>query len=153
MRTFDLTPLFRSSIGYESLVRIVDAAMRGEEGTASYPPYNIEKLNDHTYRLVMAVAGFSEDELSASVQNNTLVVAGKAKMEEENVQYLYKGIARRAFERHFQLADFIKIGDALLENGLLKIVLVREMPQTIKPRTIEIHTKSGSIIDAKKSDK
>ncbi|OJX11404.1 MAG: heat-shock protein [Caedibacter sp. 37-49] len=138
MRNYDLTPLFRSSIGFDRLMRIMDSATRGEEGAPSYPPYNIEKMDDQTYRLTMAVAGFSEDNLSITVQDNVLVITGKARADDESVQYLYRGIAGRAFERHFQLADFIKVGDANLENGLLKITLQREIPEAMKPRTIEI---------------
>jgi len=132
MRNYDLTPLFRSSIGFDRLMRLMDSATRGEEGGASYPPYNIEKVDDQTYRLTMAVAGFSEDNLSITVQDNVLVVTGKAR-------------------RHFQLADFIKIGEANLENGLLKITLQREIPEAMKPRTIEIrpaHAPKGKLIES-----
>jgi molecular chaperone IbpA len=138
MRSYDLTPLFRSSIGFDRLMRLMDTSLRGEEGSSSYPPYNIEKLDDETYRITMAVAGFNEDTLAITVQDNVLVVSGKAHPDEENVQYLYRGIARRAFERQFQLADFIKVGKASLENGLLQLILHREIPEAIKPRTIQI---------------
>lgn len=152
MRNYDLTPLFRSSIGFDRLMRLMDSATRGEEGAASYPPYNIEKVDDQTYRLTMAVAGFSEDNLSITVQDNVLVITGKARADDENVQYLYRGIAGRAFERHFQLADFIKVGDANLENGLLRITLQREIPEAMKPRTIEIrpasHGSKGKLIES-----
>ena len=144
MRNYDLTPLFRSSIGFDRLMRLMDSATRGEEGATSYPPYNIEKVDDQIYRLTMAVAGFSEDNLSITVQDNVLMIAGKARADDENVQYLYRGIAGRAFERHFQLADFIKIGEATLENGLLKITLQQEIPEAMKPRTIEIRPAHGS---------
>jgi molecular chaperone IbpA len=97
---------------------LVDSALRSDESASGYPPYNIEKLGEHTYRLTMAVAGFSERDLAVSVQNNMLVVAGRARQDEENIQYLYRGIAGRAFERHFQLADFIKVGKATLEDGM-----------------------------------
>lgn len=151
MRNYDLTPLFRSSIGFDRLMRLMDSATRGEEGGASYPPYNIEKVDDQVYRLTMAVAGFSEDNLNITVQDNVLVVTGKARADDENVQYLYRGIAGRAFERHFQLADFIKVGEASLENGLLKITLQREIPEAMKPRTIEIrqaHAPKGKLIES-----
>lgn len=140
MRTYDFTPLFRSSIGFDRLMTMMDSAMRPDEAPTAYPPYNIEKLNDTTYRLTMAVAGFSEDNLSIVVQDNVLVVSGKAKQEDDQVQYLYRGIAGRAFERQFQLADFIKIGGAALENGLLRITLVREIPEAMKPRVVAIQT-------------
>lgn len=144
MRSYDLTPLFRSSIGFDRLMRLMDTSLRSDESSSSsYPPYNIEKLNEETYRLTMAVAGFKEDALMITVHDNVLVVAGKASMDDENVQYLYRGIAGRAFERQFQLADFIKVGEAALENGLLRITLHREIPEAMKPRTIEISKKSS----------
>lgn len=151
MRTYDLTPLFRSSIGFDRLMRMMDASMRAEE-SSSYPPYNIEKIDEHTYRLTMAVAGFSEDDLNITVQDNTLHISGKARMEDEKIQYLYRGIAGRAFERQFQLADYIKVGEASLENGLLRIILEREIPEAMKPRTIMIHaprSKKGTLIEQK----
>ena len=152
MRSFDLTPLFRSSIGFDRLMRMMDAAMRAEDSAASYPPYNIEKLDEETYRLTMAVAGFSDENLTITVQDNVLFIAGKARQEEEHVQYLYRGIAGRAFERQFQLADFIKIGEASLENGLLRITLVREIPEAMKARTIPIRnlSLSGKLIEQEK---
>ncbi|MFN7710464.1 MAG: Hsp20 family protein [Holosporales bacterium] len=151
MRSYDLTPLFRSSIGFDRLMRMMDASMRAEE-TSSYPPYNIEKVNEHTYRLTMAVAGFSEEDLTITVQDNTLSISGKARMDDEKIQYLYRGIAGRAFERQFQLADYIKVGEASLENGLLRIVLEREIPEAMKPRTIMIHASrspKGTLIEQK----
>ncbi len=144
MRNFDLSPFFRSSIGFDRLSDIVDSALRIDESTGGYPPYNIEKLDENTYRLTMAVAGFSDDDLGISVQSNVLIVAGRARQDEENIQYLYRGIAGRAFERHFQLADFIKVGNAQLENGMLKIILEREIPEAMKPRRIEIQSISGA---------
>ncbi|ARN84953.1 Hsp20 family protein [Candidatus Nucleicultrix amoebiphila] len=150
MRPFDLTPLFRSSIGFDNLMRLMDAAMRSEEGGhTTYPPYNIEKLDENIYRLIMAVAGFSSEELSVTIQHNLLTVSGKSKGEEEKVQYIYKGIARRAFERRFQVADFIQVGDALLENGLLKITLIREIPEDFKPQSIAIQTRNPKALPSK----
>lgn len=142
MRALDLTPLFRSSIGFDRLTRLVDSAMRAEEGMGGggYPPYNIERLDEQTYRLTMAVAGFKNDDLSITVQDNALSVTGRARPEEEGIEYLYRGIAGRAFERHFQLADFIKIGKASLEDGILRILLEREIPESMKPRRIAIDT-------------
>ena len=143
MRSYDLTPLFRSSIGFDRLMRLVDTPSRSEE-SSSYPPYNIEKLTDESYRLTMAVAGFDESMIAITVQDNVLTVAGRAHPEDENVHYLHRGIARRAFERQFQLADYIKVGDASLENGLLRISLEREVPEAMKPRTINISQKGKS---------
>lgn len=139
MRTFDLTPLFRSSIGFDRLSQLVDSALRTEEsGGAGYPPYNIERLDEQTYRLTMAVAGFHEEDLNIVVQDNTLTVSGRARPDDEEIEYLYRGIAGRAFERHFQLADFIKVGRASLKNGILRIKLEREVPEAMKPRQINI---------------
>lgn len=140
MRTFDLTPLFRSSIGFDRLSQLVDSALRTEEGGGGgYPPYNIERLNEQTYRLTMAVAGFCEEDLNIVVQDNTLTVSGRARPDDEEVEYLYRGIAGRAFERHFQLADFIKVGRASLKNGILRIKLEREVPEAMKPRRVGIN--------------
>jgi len=140
MRAFDISPLLRSSIGYENLNRLVEFAGRVDGGDSSYPPYNIEKLGDGAYRIAMAVAGFAENELDLTVQENTLVVTGAALPEAEGEArvYLHRGIAKRAFERRFQLADTIKVTGASYENGLLNIELVREIPEQKKPRKIEI---------------
>src|SRR5437763_852522 len=138
MDRFDFSPLFRSSIGFDRLARMVDAATRVDNTALSYPPYNIEKTGDDAYRLTMAVAGFGRDELDLTVHENTLIVTGKAHKEEENGRYLHRGIARRAFERRFSLADHIKVNGASLDNGLLHVDLVREVPEAMKPRTIKI---------------
>ncbi|MBZ6377810.1 heat-shock protein [Pacificimonas flava] len=136
MRSFDLSPLLRSSIGFENLSRMADFAMR-DEGSA-YPPYNIEKLGENEYRIQMAIAGFAEDELDLTVQENVLIVTGRAAEEADDREFLHRGIAKRAFERRFQLADVIKVTDATFENGLLNIGLVREIPEHKKPRKIHI---------------
>ncbi len=138
MRTLDFAPLLRSSIGFENLNRLVDFATRGE-GDA-YPPYNIEKLAEDAYRISMAVAGFSRDELELTVQDNVLIVIGKAeqKPEETERQFLHRGIAKRPFERRFQLADTIKVTGAGYADGLLNIELKREVPEHKKPRRIAI---------------
>lgn len=140
MKIFDLTPLFRSSVGYDNLFQLLNAAVRSEEAHASYPPYNIEKLSDQRYRLVMAVAGFGNDDLFITRHNFVLTIAGKSRSEDPSIQYIHRGIARRAFERHFQLADYIHVEHASLEDGLLKITLYRDMPEGQKPRKIEIKT-------------
>ncbi len=141
MTTYDLSPLIRTTVGFDHLMRMMDSAMRADSASETYPPYNIEKLGEDTYRIVVAVAGFSEDEITITVQDNTLVIAGKAARDKNKVEYLYRGIAGRAFEKHFQLADFIKTGTAFMENGLLKIELIREIPEAMKPRTIQIQSK------------
>ena len=138
MRAFDFTPLLRSSIGYENLNRLADFATRGESD--SYPPYNIEKVSENGYRIAMAVAGFHRDELDLTVQDNVLIVIGRAGDENGagERQFLHRGIAKRPFERRFQLADTIKVVNAGYEDGLLNIDLVREIPEHKKPRKISI---------------
>ena len=153
MRTFDFSPLLRSSIGFENLNRLVDLAGRADDAQ-SFPPYNIEKVGDGAYRISMAVAGFGEDELDLTVQENTLIVTGKAAAETEDKerQFLHRGIAKRAFERRFQLADVIKVTGASYAHGLLNIELVREVPEHKKPRKIEIGQSLGrhEIIEGQK---
>jgi molecular chaperone IbpA len=138
MRTYDLSPLFRSSVGFDRLSRLMDAASRTDEGQLSYPPYNIEQAGEDSYRITMAVAGFTDDEISITAQENQLVVAGKPVKDETPRTYLHRGIAGRAFERRFELADHIRVTGASLANGLLHIDLKREVPEAMKPRTIKI---------------
>lgn len=138
MDRFDFSPLFRSTIGFDRLTRLVDAANRVDNAALAYPPYNIEKTGEDAYRLTMAVAGFSQDEIELTVHENSLLVAGKAKKEEDESRYLHRGIARRAFERRFSLADHIKVVGASLTNGMLHVDLVHEVPEEAKPRKIEI---------------
>jgi molecular chaperone IbpA len=139
MRGFDISPLLRSSIGFENLNRLVELAGRVDTADA-YPPYNIEKLGDGAYRIQMAVAGFARHELDITVQENTLIVVGQAVPEADAKErtFLHRGIAKRAFERRFQLADTIKVTGAGFENGLLNIELVREIPEHKKPRKVDI---------------
>ncbi len=140
MRAFDISPLLRSSIGYENLNRLVDFASRVDGGDTAYPPYNIEKLGDGAYRIAMAVAGFGQNELDLTVQENTLIVTGQAQPEAEAGErvFLHRGIGKRAFERRFQLADTIKVTGASYADGLLNIELVREIPEHKKPRKVAI---------------
>ncbi len=138
MRTFDLTPLFRSTVGFDHLARMLDSAARLDEQAVSYPPYNIEKTGEDTYRIVMAAAGFSEDDLDITSEGNRLTIVGRARKEDENIQYLHRGIAGRSFERRFDLADHIHIKDASMVNGLLHISLERIVPEEMRPRTIKI---------------
>jgi molecular chaperone IbpA len=142
MDRFDLSPLFRSTIGFDRLSRLVDAATRVDNAALAYPPYNIEKTGEDAYRLTMAVAGFSRDEIEITVHENTLTVAGNGRKEEDEGRYLHRGIARRAFERRFSLADHLKVVGASLDNGMLHVDLVREVPEAMKPRTIAISTGS-----------
>jgi len=135
---FDFSPLFRSTIGFDRLTRLVDAAARVDNAALAYPPYNIEKTGEDAYRMTMAVAGFSPDEIDVTVHENSLLVTGKAKNEAENGRYLHRGIARRAFDRRFSLADHIKVVGASLVNGMLHVDLVHEVPEEAKPRKIAI---------------
>jgi molecular chaperone IbpA len=140
MDRFDFSPLFRSTIGFDRLTRMLDAATRVDSASLGYPPYNIEKTGDDAYRLTMAVAGFSPDELDVTVQENVLLVTGKKEEEKKNGGYLHRGIARRGFERRFSLADHMKVTSANLDNGMLHVDLVHEVPEAAKPRTIKIST-------------
>ena len=148
MSTFDLTPLFRSTVGFDRMMSLLDAAGRTDE--QAYPPYNIEKVGEDAYRVTMAVAGFGEEDLSIVAQGNSLVISGKQKREEKTADYLYRGIAGRAFERRFQLADHIKVTGAELANGILHVDLVREVPEAMKPRTIKVGAaQPKQVVDAK----
>lgn len=140
MRNFDLTPLYRSTVGFDRMAGLMDQLMAGDAPTPSYPPYNIEKTGDDAYRISIAVAGFSEDDLNIEVKDLSLTVTAKkaeAKDETKPV-YLHRGIAERGFERRFQLADHVRVAGAELVNGLLHVDLVREVPEALKPRTIAI---------------
>ena len=142
MRSFDFSPLFRSTVGFDRVSRLLDTALQFDEAAASYPPYNIEKRGEDSYRIMLAVAGFAQDDLDVSQTETTLIVRGRTRQSEDDGQFLYRGIAGRAFERRFQLADYIRVDGAGLINGLLHIDLVREVPEALKPRTIQI--KSGT---------
>lgn len=144
MRQFDLSPLFRASVGFDRLSNMLESATRLSDEAASYPPYNIEKHAEDKYRVTVAVAGFTADELDVTVENGTLTVRGKAKDEANPQNVIYRGIARRAFERRFQLAEHIQVTGADLQNGLLSVDLVREVPEAKKPRTISIGAGAGS---------
>ena len=137
MRTaYDFSPLFRSSVGFDRIFDLLENATR-VQAIDNWPPYNIEKAGEDQYRISMAVAGFSPDELNLTSQPNWLVVSGQ-KQGEESTQYLHRGIATRSFERRFELADHVKVKDARLDNGLLTIELVREVPEEMRPRRIEV---------------
>ncbi|HEX4508026.1 MAG TPA: Hsp20 family protein [Alphaproteobacteria bacterium] len=136
MRTYDLSPLFRSSVGFDRLSRLIEASAATDAVT--YPPYNIEKLGENSYRVTLAVAGFGEGDIDITVENNALTVKGKAQADAEGAQFLHRGIAGRAFERRFQLADHVEVETARLVNGLLHVELVRRIPEALKPRKIEV---------------
>ena len=147
MRTFDLTPFYRSTIGFDRLFNLLDQSTT--DGAApGYPPYNIERTGDNAYRITVAVSGFAQNELSIVAKENTLTIKGEKSTVDTNKdksQVLYRGIAARAFERAFQLADYVQVKDATLENGLLHVDLVREIPEAKKPRTIAITTGSKTL--------
>ncbi len=140
MHPYDFSPLFRSTIGFERLSRLLNATLEGNGAAVTYPPYNIEKTGEDTYRITLAVAGFDKDDLDITVTDDTVVVKGGTAGREGEVAYLHRGIAVRAFERRFELADHIRVADADLVNGLLNIDLVREVPEALKPRSIGIRT-------------
>jgi len=138
MNALDFSPLYRSTVGFDRLFNLLDSVRRDEEPSVSYPPYNIEVTGEDRYRVTFAVAGFTRDELAIEQRQNTLVVSGKRAKDQEQRHYLHHGIAARSFERRIGLADHVKVAGASLENGLLHIDLVREIPEAAKPRRIEI---------------
>jgi molecular chaperone IbpA len=144
MRQFDLSPLFRYSVGYDRLDEMLEPAFRNAQETA-YPPYNIVKVADDRYRITLAVAGFAEDDLEIGTRENVLTVRGRSGGDEPEVHYLHRGIARRAFEHRFQLADHVRVTGASLDQGLLDIDLVRELPDAMKPQTIRIGTGTRAV--------
>jgi molecular chaperone IbpA len=148
MRTFDLAPLYRSTVGFDRLFSLLDQVSGVDGSVPGYPPYNIERTDENTYRITIAVAGFTEPELSIVMKENTLTVRGEQNREEKAGEVLYQGIAARAFERVFQLADFVQVKGAALENGLLHVDLVREIPEAKKPRSIPISA-NGKTIEGK----
>lgn len=153
MRTFDFAPLYRSSVGFDQIANMMDRVLTNDSATPSYPPYNIEKLEDDAYRISIAVAGFSEADLSVEVRDKALIVSARKADEDASKTYLHRGIATRAFERRFQLADHVQVTGAAHEDGMLHIELERQVPEALKPRQIQIATDSRAIekdvVDAK----
>jgi molecular chaperone IbpA len=147
MTGFDFSPLFRSAIGFDRLARLVDAAAAGA-AAQSYPPYNIEKMGEDAYRLTVAVAGFRPEDIEVTVQDNTLLIAGRVKESQPEGQVLYRGIAARAFERRFVLADHIVVEGADMRDGLLHVALRRVVPEALKPRRIPVGTTPPAIASA-----
>ena len=145
MRTYDLTPLYRTAIGFDRLAKMLNDGQRSEN-EISYPPYNIELVDENAYKIVMAIAGFQLNELEIETEHQTLRVTGRKAKKEQETTFLHRGIANRDFEHKFQLADHVKVTGANLENGLLSIDLVREIPEALKPRKIEIGTQAQSNI-------
>jgi len=149
MRQYDLSPLYRSTVGFDRLFSLMDKLGTVDNGSG-YPPYNIERTGENAYRITMAVAGFGEADLTIEVKENALQIHGEKAADESAPQgdVLYRGIAERSFDRRFQLADHVEVRGATLENGLLHVDLVREIPEALKPRTIEIATKDDAkVID------
>jgi molecular chaperone IbpA len=151
MRTFDLAPLYRSTVGFDRLFSTLDQLAGFDGGGSTYPPYNIERTGENAYRITVAVAGFSESEISIEAKQNTLTIKGdkQAKTDEKKGEVLHQGIAARAFERVFQLAEHVQVTGAALENGLLHVELVREVPEAMKPRQIPIGNGKPKVLDAK----
>jgi molecular chaperone IbpA len=151
MRTFDLSPLYRSTVGFDRLFSMLDQ-LTPADASAAYPPYNIERTGEHSYRITLAVAGFSERDLSIEARENTLTIRGAKEQKpeaEKAPEVLYQGIAARSFERRFQLADHVQVTGANLENGLLNVDLVREIPEAKKPRQIPIG--DAKVVEARKA--
>ena len=151
MRTFDFAPLYRATVGFDQVADLMDRVLASENTGSSYPPYNIEKTDDDAYRISIAVAGFSDNDLSVEVRENALIVSAK-KADEAEKNYLHRGIATRAFERRFHLADHIVVTGASHVDGMLNIDLVKEVPEALKPRRIEIAGQKAietDVVDAK----
>ena len=151
MTSFDLSPLFRSTVGFDRLSRAIDSAFQYDSRVQGYPPYNIEKVDENGYRITMAVAGFGEGDLEVTQSENTLIVRGKVEKAEEQGRVLHRGIAALSFERRFQLADYIEVREANLVNGMLHVSLVREVPEAMKPRTIAIGSAAPAQIEAREA--
>ncbi|GAA6158943.1 MULTISPECIES: Hsp20 family protein [unclassified Ruegeria] len=152
MRSFDFAPLHRATIGFDQIADMMDRVLTNDVAQPSYPPYNIEKTDADTYRISVAVAGFAEADLSVEVKENALIVAGKKAAEDKDRSYLHRGIATRAFERRFALADHVRVTGASHENGMLNIDLKREVPEALKPRRIQISSGQAiekDVVDAK----
>jgi molecular chaperone IbpA len=152
MRPFDFAPLYRSTVGFDQMFSMLDELGRPDVSVPSYPPYNIERTSENAYRISVAVAGFTDPDLSIETKENRLTIRGEkqASSEEKTGDVLYRGIAARTFERSFQLADYVKVKGASLENGLLHVDLVREIPEAMKPRSIPI-ANSSKLLEVKQT--
>lgn len=149
MRTYDFSPLYRATVGFDRVADMLDRVLTQDAGQTTYPPYNIEKLDENSYRISVAVAGFSDADLSVEQREHQLVIAAKREKDEATPTYLHRGIATRAFEKRFQLADHVRVTGAVAEHGMLHIDLVREVPEALKPRRIEIGSSNATAIEAK----
>ncbi len=153
MRTFDLAPLHRASVGFDQVAQMMDRMLSTDNGSQSYPPYNIEKTADDGWRISIAVAGFSDEDITVEVKENALHVAAKKAEDDTDRVYLHRGIATRAFTRRFHLADHVRVTGASHENGMLHIDLVREVPEALKPRRIEITKAAPTAQDVIEAEK
>lgn len=152
MRTFDFAPLYRATVGFDQIADLMDRVLTTEGAQPSYPPYNIEKIEDDSYRISVAVAGFSDQDLSVEVRENALIISARKAEEDADRPYLHRGIATRAFERRFHLADHVQVTGASHADGMLHIDLVREVPEALKPRQISISSAkqiAKDVVDAK----
>ena len=152
MRNFDLTPLYRATVGFDQIADLMDRALASDVGSQTYPPYNIEKTDDDAWRISIAVAGFSDGDLSIELNDRSLVVTGRKADDDKGRTYLHRGIATRAFERRFHLADHVQVTGASHVDGMLHIDLVREVPEALKPRRIAIERQAATetdVVDAK----
>lgn len=147
MNSIDLSPFYRSSIGYDRVGALIDNALRASDSTAGYPPYNIEALDESHYAITLAVAGFKRENVEITIENNVLTICGNRGKEDTGREYLHQGIANRAFERRFNLAEFIEVTHADLTDGLLTINLKREIPEAMKPRSIQIREDKGDFLE------
>ena len=151
MRRIDMTPLYRASVGFDQIADLLDRTLTADTGTTTYPPYNIEKIADDGWRISIAVAGFAQDDLGIEVKDRSLIVTARKAEEDEDRTYLHRGIATRAFERRFHLADHVRVTGASHADGMLHIDLVREVPEALKPRQIEISkaaAKDSNLVEA-----
>ena len=154
MTTFDFSPLFRTSVGFDRMASMLNSSSRVEQ-TGGYPPYNIISRGENSYQITMAVAGFAENELNITSELNQLSIVGEKSDDQENDenQFLYRGIATRSFERRFNLADHVRVTGARLDNGLLHIDLERELPEVMKPRNIEIQSDNKGLLESTAAEK
>ena len=149
MRPFDFAPLYRSTVGFDRLFQLLDSAGGVESEASTYPPYNIERKSETEYRISMAVAGFAKDEIDIQVKEQSLTIKGEKKADDKDRQFLHRGIATRAFERRFQLADHVEVTGADLQDGLLHVDLVRNVPERMKPRSVQIGNGATKQIEAR----
>ncbi|ADO41371.1 Hsp20 family protein [Ketogulonicigenium vulgare] len=149
MRTFNLAPLHRATVGFDQIADMLDRTLSADAGQTNYPPYNIEKTADDAWRISVAVAGFADADLDVELRDHALIVTGRKADDTTTRKFLHRGIATRAFERRFQLADHVRVQGASHENGMLHIDLIREVPEALKPRRIEITSNAPTLVEAK----